>query len=93
MSQQSVTFTFQDPAGNPLAGGSVTLRLNVDGATAVSSGTQVAAGRLVTAALDSTGTATVELWANSGLSPSGTIYFVEAYTLLGEPAWSGQFSI
>jgi hypothetical protein len=92
MSQIAVTLKFQDPAGNPLNGGSVTLRLSVDGSTAISNGVQIAAGRTITATLDSTGAATIGLWPNAQLSPAGTVYFVDAYTKLGEPAWSGQMT-
>lgn len=92
-SKQSVTLVFQDPAGNPLAGGSVTFMLNVDISTAASSGPQVAAQSTVTATLDGSGSCTVDLWPNNVLSPAGSVYFVNAYAADGQPAWSGQMTV
>lgn len=90
--KQNYTLTFQDPSGQPLAGGSVTLRLNVDASTNGASGPQITAGRLVSAVLDDTGSAIVTIWPNDQLFPTDTIYFVTAYTALGEPVWRGQLS-
>lgn len=91
--QQPYIFTFQDPAGNPLAGGRVEFRLNVDISTAASSGSQICAGRTATATLDSNGSCTVSLWPNGTLLPSGSVYVVTAYTALGQLAWSGQMTL
>lgn len=91
-SQQLIVLSFQDPAGNPLAGGNVILRLNMDGSVSTASGVQISANKTVSASLDSTGTATINLWLNSDISPSGSVYFVDAYTIQGEPAWSGQMT-
>lgn len=90
--QQPYILTFQDPAGNPLAGGRVEFRLNVDISTASSSGPQICAGRIATATLDNNGSCVVSLWPNDTLLPSGSVYVVTAYTALGEPAWSGQIT-
>ena len=93
VTKQSVTLVFQDPAGNPLANGKVTFRLQVDISTATSGGPQVSAGRLVTANLDTTGSATVLLWPNSSTFPADSVYFVKAYTSLGLLAWSGTMTV
>jgi hypothetical protein len=92
-SQQVVIVTFQDPSGQPLAGGEVTFQLSVDISTSLAGGPQVSAGRLTRATLDSTGSAIVQLWPNDILSPAGSVYFVQAYTVLGEYAWSGQLIV
>jgi hypothetical protein len=89
--QITAVLSFQDPAGNPLAGGSVTFDLSFDLSAAVSGGPQVSAGRTVTATLDNTGTCIVNLWPNS-LQPSGSVYFVKAYAADGQPAWEGQLT-
>ena len=85
--------SFQDPAGNPLAGGKATFSLSIDISTGASSGPQVAAGRTVTATLDNTGTCFVQLWPNDTLSPPGSVYFVAAYTAQGQPAWRGELTV
>lgn len=92
-SQQIVVLSFQDVLGNPLSNGSVTFRLNTDASAAVSGGPQISAGRLVTAILDVNGSCSVLLWPNDQLYPSGTVYFVRAYTATGVPAWSGEISV
>lgn len=89
---QSVTFTFQSPSGEPISGGTVTVRLNQDIAVGVSSGPQVSANRLVSAPLDSNGAAVVQLWPNTGLSPS-SVYTVTAYTVLGQQIWQGEVNV
>ena len=91
--KQSVTLTFQDPSGNALAGGTVTLRLLYDISTAAANGPQISAGIVVSGTLDSSGSITVELWANDVLVPAGSNYQVKAYTDLGQPAWSGTLIV
>jgi len=91
--QQSVTLSFFDPAGNPLAGGSVRLTLNIDISTAVVNGPQIAAQRTTETTLDDEGSGTVDLWPNDVLFPAGSVYFVEAYSAEGQPAWSGQMTV
>jgi hypothetical protein len=85
----SVTYTFQDPSGKPLADGTVTFRLNTD---AVAGTDQISAGRLIKAALDSSGSCTIELWGNNTMLPAGTVYIVKAYTAEGQLAWEGQLT-
>ncbi len=89
---QNVTFVFQDPAGNPIANGRVDIRLQQDISAALSGGPQVAAGITVSAALDLNGTAVGPLWANSMVA-TGTVYFVTAFSSLGQPVWSGQITV
>jgi hypothetical protein len=89
----SVSFTFQAPSGDPLAGGRVEIRLSSDIATAVSNGVQVAAKRTVTATLDAAGSTTVSLWPNATLLPAGTVYFLVAYSASGQPAWRGEIVV
>ena len=91
-SKVPVTVTFQDPSGTPIADGSVTFSLNIDISAAASDGPQIAAGRIVTATLDSSGSATVDLWPNDLIS-TGSVYFVEAFSAQGEPAWNGQMTV
>jgi hypothetical protein len=90
--QQTVTFNFLDPAGNPLAGGRADIRLQQDISAGISGGPQVAAGRVVSVALDDTGTGVVELWPTVGMFPAA-IYFVRAFTSLGQLVWSGTLSV
>lgn len=92
VTKQSVTLVFQDAAGNPVAFGSVTLRLQVDISTATPSGPQVSAGRLVTATLDSSGSLTVDLWPNNTTTPA-SVYFVQCYTVHGQPVWKGELTV
>ena len=93
MAQQLVILNFQDASGNPLALGSVTFRLSTDISTATSGGVQIAAKRLVTVELDASGNCSVLLWPNDTLVPSGSVYFVQAYTAQGQPAWTGQITV
>lgn len=73
---------WQDLAGNPLALGYLTFRLNTDMET---SGVQIAAGRLVTVPLDANGSisGTVLLAVNT----ESTTYDIRAYTAAGQFAW------
>lgn len=89
----TTTFSFQDPSGNPLAGGTVTFQLTYDISTATSGGTQIAAGKIVTATLDSSGSISIPLVANAGLLPAGSSYRVVAYTVQGQPAWRGLVTV
>jgi hypothetical protein len=63
-SKTTTTLVFQDPAGNPLAGGLVRLQLSEDVSLSTSRGPQVGAGRIVSATLDDTGSCTIQLWGN-----------------------------
>jgi hypothetical protein len=91
--KHSVVFRFQTPGGDPLAFGRVRIRLNTDASTASPGGIQVAATRIVFADLDSTGEVTVALWANTDLSPAGTVYVIWAYSAQGEIAWQGEITV
>lgn len=75
---------FQDPSGNPLALGTLSVRLSQDVGIG---GIQLCAGRWVTLDLDSNGNVTGNplLW-------TGTYEFV-AYSAQGQPVWSGQLAI
>ena len=90
--KQSVTLSFQDPAGNAIANGRVTFRLQQDISTATSGGPQITAGRLVTATLNSSGSVTVALWPTSVMQPPAS-YFVVVYSALGQLVWSGELTV
>ncbi len=92
ITKQSVTLTFQDPSGAPIANGSVTFRLQQDISTATSGGPQITAGKLVMATLNSSGSATVLLWPTSMMQPSA-VYFVTAYTASGLSVWQSTLSV
>ena len=78
---------FQDAEGNPLASGSLSIRLLKDVAQGSN---QIAAGRWTTLALDANGNISpspgAKLWGPSA-------YQIVAYTALGLPAWSGQITV
>jgi hypothetical protein len=92
MAAQATTFTFQDPSGQPIAGGTLTIRLNTD-AVALGGDLQIAANRLTTVTLDSTGSATVDLWPNAQLSPPGSVYLIQVYTVEGQLVWNEQMTV
>jgi hypothetical protein len=85
-------FRFQLASGQPLAFGSVKIQLNTDAVVLTTNGPQVVSGRVVKVSLDSTGSATPNLWPNSVMTPSNTVYNVTAYSAQGQSAWSGQIS-
>jgi len=85
---QTIAITFQDPSGAPIAGGRVEIKLQQD---AVSSDNSQVGTKTVIAALDDTGTATLDLWLNTDLAPS-TFYFVRAYTARGQIAFDDQMT-
>lgn len=84
---------FQDPMGNPLAAGSITLQLNTDAVTGTNA--QLAAGRLVSATLGNSGSisGTVNVWPNDQLTPTTTVYIVRVYTSTGQLAWQSEQTI
>lgn len=90
--RQIVGGAFQDAAGNPLNGGSVTFRLSTD---AVASGTQVSAPILTSAVLDANGniSGTVNIWPNDQLNPTTTVYRIKVYTVTGLLAWQSENTI
>jgi hypothetical protein len=87
--RQIVGGQFQDFAGNPLASGYITFRLSTDGSV---SGTQVSAGILTKATLDSNGSISgvVYLWPNDQLTPTNTVYVIKAYTMHGGLCWQSE---
>ena len=87
--RQIVGGNFQDSLGNPLNAGYVTFRLTTDG---MASGTQVLAGIITKATLDSAGniSGTVSLWPNDQLLPTTTRYIIQAYTNAGELGWNSE---
>jgi hypothetical protein len=91
-SKVAVILTFQDPQGNPLAGGRVDLQLQQDISAGTAGGPQVCAGPVISVTLDSTGTAFTSLWPTDVMSPAA-VYFATAYTSLGQPAWKGELSV
>lgn len=90
--QQTVVLNFLDASGDPIANGRVDIQLQQDISAGTNGGPQVAAGRVVSAALDSTGTAVVNLWPTVGMSPSA-VYFLRAFSSKGQPVWSGQITV
>jgi hypothetical protein len=80
---------FQDAMGNPLNAGYVTFRLSTDGSA---SGTQVSAGIVTKAVLDSSGniSGNVYLWPNDQLVPATTVYIVKVFTASGELCWGSE---
>lgn len=93
VTKQSVTFTFQDPSGSPIAGGTVTARLQFDISAATAGGPQVSAGITDSTVLDSNGSATLMLWPNDVTFPANSIYFIKCFTALGLLAWSGELTV
>lgn len=87
-----VVLNFQDPSGAPLANGSVQLRLTQDASAQFAGGPQIAAGRVVTVQLDSTGTGIANIRPTEGLLPSVT-YQAQAFTAQGQPVWRGNLTI
>jgi hypothetical protein len=90
---QSVTLTFQDPSGTPIAGGKVTFDLSYDISNATSGGIQVSSGITTSATLDSNGRCTVTLYRTDILVPSGSVYFVRVYTAEGQLVYSEQMTV
>jgi hypothetical protein len=93
MAAKSVTLTFQAPNGVPLAGGTVVIRLNQDASIGAINGPQVSANRTTVTTLNSLGSATISVWPNDQLFPSGSIYIVRAYSVLGQLVWSEQMAV
>jgi hypothetical protein len=90
MAQVSVTYTFQDPAGEPLALGTATFRLSTDAAI---DSVQIAANKVVSVALNSSGSLTADFWPNDDMTPEGTVYIVKSYAATGQLAWEGELTI
>lgn len=81
----SIPFVFQDPSGAPLSGGRVEFSLNTD---VIVANANIAAKRKVVVVLDGAGSCTVTL-----SSTPNAVYFINAFTSTGQPAWSGELSV
>jgi hypothetical protein len=83
---QTITGTFVDPQGNPLASGYLVFQLSHD----EQSGTpnQVVSGLKQRVVLNSSGqiNPAVAIYSNTGLTPAGSFYFVTAYASDGTEA-------
>ena len=88
--RQIINGGFQDALGNPLNLGYLTMHLNTDAVTGTN--VQICAGRVVLVPLDSSGNVSgvVLIWPNDQLTPTDTVYFVQAYSAQGQLAWQGQ---
>jgi len=82
--RQIVNGAWQDSAGNPLALGYLTFRLNTDG---MSGGVQVAAGRLVTVSLDDSGNIAGTVSIQDSATTPATTYDIRAYSAAGLEVW------
>lgn len=91
MAREQLDFgVFQDVAGNPLALGYLTVRLNKDAVTAT--GDQISAGIVVTVPLNADGfiAGAAMFWPNNQLTPTDTVYIIKAYTARGQFVWEYQ---
>jgi hypothetical protein len=86
-----ITETFGDPAGRPIADGTLVLNLTTDAVS--SDGSQVCAGREVTIPLDANGTAALTIYPNDKLLPIGTTYFAKVFTAKGQPVWEKELTV
>jgi hypothetical protein len=81
--------SFQDNEGNPLANGYLLLELSQD--CIVNTTTLVCSNFTVKVPLDVNGNVVTSpsysVWPNDVLTPSGTFYFISAYTANGELVW------
>jgi hypothetical protein len=88
----SVTGHWEDPAGNPIAGGTLSIRLNTD----VSSSTDLAqvSAQAVSIILDANGSVSTSLYPNSLLSAGETTYYeMRVSTAAGQPVWSAEITV
>jgi len=90
MAQTLVIMNFQTPSGAPLALGRATFQLLFDGSI---SDSQICAGRIVSAPLNSSGTCQVALWPTDQMQPANDVYIVRAYSASGQLAWSGEITV
>jgi hypothetical protein len=88
--RQIVGGLFQDAAGNPLNGGSITFRLTTDATTGDNK--QLASSVLASALLGITGSisGTVTLWPNDQLTPTDTVYQIKVYSSQGQQVWESE---
>lgn len=80
---------FQDAAGNALAGGKITFRLNTDAQVGT---VQVSSGIVTSLNLDSNGdvSGVVQLWPNDQMTPSTAVYIMTVMKASGQVARSSQ---
>src|SRR6266576_5492719 len=80
---QTITGTFVDPQGNPLANGYLVLRLSHDGQSGAPN--QVVAGLSQRITLNSSGqiSPAVAIYSNTGLLPANSFYLVRVYAADG----------
>jgi hypothetical protein len=80
---QTITGTFQNPQGNPLANGYLIMRLSHDGQSGAPS--QVVSGLSQRINLTANGqiNPAVAIYSNTGLLPANTFYHVRAYDANG----------
>jgi hypothetical protein len=80
---QTITGTFQDPQGNPLANGYLVLRLSHDGQSGTPN--QVVSGLTQRVTLNSSGqiSPAVAIYSNTGLLPANTFYYVRVFSADG----------
>ena len=80
---QTITATFVDPQGNPLANGYLVMRLSHDGQSATPN--QVVSGLTQRVTLNSSGqiSPAVAIYSNTGLLPANTFYRITVYAADG----------
>lgn len=86
---KTITGTWVDPAGNPVANGRLFLRLSQD---AVAIGTNQIAPSLVSVTLNASGQipASTQVWANDELTPAGTVYIASVLAAGGGLVWGSE---
>ena len=86
--RQIIGGNFQDPSGNPLAYGTLTVRINTDAVF----GTQQIAAKSASTPLDANGNiaSILYLFPNSAMSPSTTVYVLRAYSAAGLLVWQSE---
>jgi hypothetical protein len=95
MAQRQITGTWQLANGSPLALGYLKVRLSTDAAVLGVGGDQITAGKIVTVNLDSSGTisGTILFWPNDQLTPTNTVYIIQAFSASGQKCWQSEVMI
>jgi hypothetical protein len=80
--------TFQDPAGNPIANGTLVLELSQN-AIVIGTPIEICSGSKILIQLDANGNAVTgqTAWPNDILTPAKTFYFASVYTANGQLVW------
>ena len=89
-SGQPLALTFKDSSDNPIANGTLTLRLTTDG---VSADEQISAEVTVKKTLDGSGSVSQNIVPNTSISPAGTRYFAKVYTQAGQLVWQQELNL